>query len=402
METRSRRSILNNSEIPANEIKIERRFELPELCRIYLGRGGGFLYLLMAIFYLFLSQWMTGPMVGTGLATNIPINTGIFEVCSEDDFGSDLHPSGGCWNTYALYVLIYTVTVSLIACLELKEQAIFQVIMAILRFGVILSMTVYSVVSFVNEDSHSRTSNATVTFHEDIPYTRFNLNGFLATVPVIVYAQMLETSIPSITQPISNKRGLVFLYSAVFLSTTLLYGTLGVAVALYKQNDVKELCTANWEELTGPKHSGIVRAFSYFIVLFPSLEAWSGYSITTLVMANMVENMFIKDPKRMLDRSTRAVHRFSWAVVPLIGSIYITDFVDLSKYGGLIAFFVVFWFPAFLQYRSKQVCRALFLPVDTPYSSWYSGNGVVLFVFVVGVVMTVATFVGFMLPGNLS
>lgn len=403
MESKTR-SVLNNDESSMNEIKLDRRFELPELCKIYLGRVGGYFYLLVVLFYLFLAQWMTGPMIGTGLTTNIPLNTGIFTKCTENSFGRDIHPSSGCWNTYALYVAIFTAIVALIACLELKEQAIFQVTISILRFCVILFMIGYSIVSIVSsvgEESYSHTSISNATT-QDNDYTRFHLNGFLATIPVIVYAQMLQASIPSLTQSISNKSHLVFFYSTVFLAITLFYGAVGVAVALYKKNDVKQLCTANWEQLTTSEHSGIIRVLSFVVVLFPTLEALSGYSLTTLVMANMAESMCVKDPRRMLDRVTRAVHRFFWAVVPLIGSIYITNFVSLNKYAGLIGFFVVFWFPAILQYRSKQVSRALFLPVETPYTSWYSGNGVVLFLFMVGVVLTVTTFVGFMLPGSLS
>ena len=36
------------------------------------------------------------------------------------------------------------------------------------------------------------------------------------------------------------------------------------------------------------------------------------------------------------------------------------------------------------------------------FRAWYSGNAMIVTVFVYGVVITVATFVGFVLPGNLS
>ena len=345
---------------------------------------------------------MTNPIIGTGLGTNIPINTGIFRQCSEDDFGHYLHPTGGCWNTYSLFVLIFAAIVVPISCLELKQQAVFQVIMAIARFVVLLAMAVYSVISAADTQYHTGTSNITVTSEGDIPYTDFNINGFLAAVPVFMYAQMLEGAIPSLSQPISNKRNLVLLYTIAFVVTSFLYGFVGVTVAIYKRNDVKEVCTANWEDLTGSEYSVALRALSYFIVLFPSLDACSGYPITVLVMADTVESAFINDPRHMPNRVTRPVHRFVWAMIPIICSVFMTNVLDLNKYAGLAGFFVVFWFPPLLQYRSKEVSRKLLLSETTPYSSWYSGNAMVVTVFVYGVVITVATFVGFLLPGNLS
>lgn len=345
---------------------------------------------------------MASPIIGTGLATIIPINTGIFRQCSEDDFGSHMHPTDGCWNTYALVVLMFAVIVVPIACLELKEQAVIQVIMAIFRLVMLLVMCVYSLISVVGRDTDTHPSNTTVESDDTIHSTEFNINGLLAAVPVIVFAQMLEVAIPSLSQPVSNKRRLVLLYTVVFVVTTLIYGILGVTVATYLRNDVLEVSTANWESLTRPRYTAALRGLSYFVVLFPSFDVLSSYPITVTVMANMVENMYKDDPHQMPDRVTRVVHRFFWAVVPMIGSVFLTNLVDLGKYSGLIAFFAVFWFPALLQYRSKQASMALFLHADTPYSSWYSSNIMVMIVFVFGVVVTVATFVGFFLPGSLS
>ncbi|XP_062509260.1 transmembrane protein 104 homolog [Corticium candelabrum] len=395
IETRA----LRNSEVvdcQVGEIRTDRRFELPELCQIFLGRVTSICYLLALLFYLFLSQWMASPIIGTAVATNMPINSGVFRQCNEKDFGPHLHPTDGCWNTYALSVLLFSVVIIPLSCLELKELAVIQVIMALFRFIMLLVMSIYSIVSVAEEDDSSDTSS------DDDVFTKFNIQGLLAAVPVFVFAQMLQSSIPSLTQPISNKRRLVVFYSAVFLVTTILYSMVGVTVAMYKKNNILEVCSANWKSLTSPEHGAAVRALSYFIVLFPAIDIWSAYPLTVIIMANMVENMYNNDPMQTPSRATRVVHRFFWATMPIVASVFITNLVILDKYDGLIAYFIVFWFPALLQYKSRKVCEELCLSTDTPYSSWYSGNKVVLVVFLFGIVVTLATFVGFVLPGSLS
>jgi amino acid permease len=167
---------------------------------MFLGRAGTFIYLLFFLPCIFFTLWMANPIVGTSLGINIPINTGVFRQCSKDDFSHYLHPSDGCWNTYSLFVLIFAAIVVPMSCLELKEQALFQMTMAVGRFLTLLTMSIYSVVAAAETSYHTGTSNTTVT-SGDISYAKFDINGFLAAVPVFVYALSLQPSIPSLSQP---------------------------------------------------------------------------------------------------------------------------------------------------------------------------------------------------------
>lgn len=388
---------INNADIQDKRspfrITTGRKFEVTELCRIFIGRLGGSVYMVIVLFYLWIGQWLTAPVAGTAWSTLLPVDNGVFRQCTHDDFKGVNHPTGGCWNLYALCVLFFGFIVVPMSCLDIKEQQVIQVFMTLMRFVLIGCIIIYSIsAEIIDSEKHS---------HKSIPWFDFHANGFLAAIPVVVYAQMLHLSIPTLVQPVSNKRVLTRLLTAVLVTTTIIYGLLGVTVAIYQKSDINEVCTLNWQVHTKAKNIAL-RILSYFIVLFPSLDVCSAYSLYVSVMANLVDYLITGSPSRTPDRLTRTVHRFFWATTPLIGAVFLSDIVVLDKYSGLLAFFVAFWFPAILQYRSQVICDHLFGHSATPYSSWWSSQLFIYSVFVVGVAITIATFVGFVLPDSLS
>ena len=370
---------------------------MPELCRIFIGRVGGSVYLVIVLFYVWIGQWLTTPVAGTAWSSLLPVDNGVFRQCDHKEFKGVYHPTDGCWNLYALCILFFGVLVVPISCLDIKEQQIIQVFMTIMRFVLIGCIIIYSITAEIIDSTEKNSGSSNQT----IPWFEFHYNGFLAAIPVVVYAQMLHLSIPTLVQPVSNKRILARLLIAVLTTTTLIYGTLGVTAAIYLKDGTNEVCTLSWQVHTKARNIAL-RILSYFIVLFPSFDVCSAYSLYVNVIANLVDYLITGNPRRTPDRLTRTVHRFFWATTPLIGGVFLSDIVVLDKYAGLLAFFIAFWFPAILQYRSQVICDRLFGYSVTPYSSWWSSRPFIYSVFAVGVVVTIATFVGFTLPNTLS
>ena len=48
------------------------------------------------------------------------------------------------------------------------------------------------------------------------------------------------------------------------------------------------------------------------------------------------------------------------AVLPLIGSLFITNLAYIAKYVGLLGLFICYFFPIMLQLRSQYVCHKMF------------------------------------------
>ena len=118
---------------------------------------------------------------------------------------------------------------------------------------------------------------------------------------------------------------------------------------------------------TGPGNPGALRALSYYLILFPSLDTLSAFP---LVLQAVTNNIYCLLTGR--DTSEEVKHRYDWllllllrlsfAVVSIVAGFGIANLVQVLKYGGLVGFCVLL-FPAFLQFQSIRVCKKLFVAV---------------------------------------
>ena len=111
--------------------------------------------------------------------------------------------------------------------------------------------------------------------------------------------------------------------------------------------------------------STALRAFSYFILLSPVPDVYSAYPLVVLVTK---DNLFMvitgqdaitgnseKEERRTKVRKKVILMTLSAiiTVVPLIGSFFVANLVDIIRYGGLLGFSQACFFPALLQLKSQ-------------------------------------------------
>ena len=118
---------------------------------------------------------------------------------------------------------------------------------------------------------------------------------------------------------------------------------------------------------TVPGNPGALRALSYYLILFPSLDTLSAFP---LVLQATTNNIYCLLTGR--DTSEEAKHRYDWllllllrllvAVVSILAAFGIANLVQVLKYGGFVAFGILI-FPALLQFQSIRVCKKLFVAV---------------------------------------
>lgn len=115
-------------------------------------------------------------------------------------------------------------------------------------------------------------------------------------------------------------------------------------------------------------HSPQLRALSYYLVLFPSLDVCSAYP---LVVHTITNNIYTVVTGR--DSSKKAKHRFGRydlliqlvmrffaAVIPIVAALFVSNLVQVLKYAGIMGFWMCFFFPTALQLQSQRVCKKLF------------------------------------------
>ena len=121
-----------------------------------------------------------------------------------------------------------------------------------------------------------------------------------------------------------------------------------------------------------------LRALSYFLILFPSLDVMSAYPLATICIAN---NIYMVITGR--DTSEKGRWKYDWllrlfirlfsAILPLVLGFAAANLVFIITYAGLLGFVTYFLVPAVLQLRSIYVCKKMFNP-QPPKPDMSSGS----------------------------
>lgn len=264
--------ITDDSKHPIFEISLRRKFEIVELCEIFFNKWVKYLYLVILSIYCFLAAWSFSTVGGSSWALNVPYHFGRVNTCASDAFHHSVLPTDeGCRNAYYFSLFIFAVIVVTLSLLDLKEQAIIQMILGLLRFLTVLAIIIYSITRVVeggnactdvhgspniSEDvdnwfgnfDHTNSSNITnsssITIRDIV--VKFDPKSWLTTIPIFTYAFILHQGIASLTHPIKQKRHMWYLILAMFLTAITCYMSLGVIAPLWFNASVQETVTLNF------------------------------------------------------------------------------------------------------------------------------------------------------------
>ena len=438
---------------PRYEIRQTRKFEPIEMCEIFLTKWGKYLYMVVWTLNCFLTGWSFTTVAASAWSTNIPFRGSNIEQCSGEDFLRVLIPEDDqCWHAYMICVLLFAAIVVPLSLIDLSEQALLHMVLGILRFLTIGMIILYAVVKLslgTNECRFTLERNASLFLSRNVSDTytlssdntsvlttafgfsdlsrivfRFDVKGWLVSIPVITFALMLHQGIPTLTHPIREKHLLRQFMVSMYSIATISYLSLGVVVPLWFKANIQETCTLNWVRcmllcvcvcvcvrvrvrvhvrvciyqciyhlhlhigngmcvcmceieilahtriqvplLSDPDVHPAIRALSYYLVLFPSIDVISAYPLTIHAIAN---NIFMilggRDTSRKSKHPTRdcILHytiRFVCAVLPIVAALFISNLVYVLKYAGMTGFVICFLFPTALQLRSIWVCSREF------------------------------------------
>lgn len=247
--------------VPNFRISLSRKFEVSEMSQVFVGRWLKIVYLLILTIHSFLACLSYSTVTGSAWSVNLPLNFSTLEECSDKDFFHQLLPGGGCLNAYRFSLFLFAVVVIPLSLLDLKDQAVVQFLLGVLRFvtlgGIILYCFVYMVQGYFiysckdpvpvlySNNSHTIDWNNTLISMKEIAL-HFDFKGWIIAIPVFVYALTLHQGIPSLTHPIKQKQWLRGLFNVLFVSVVSIYGVLGLMVSLWFRNCTNETCTLNW------------------------------------------------------------------------------------------------------------------------------------------------------------
>ncbi len=125
-------------------------------------------------------------------------------------------------------------------------------------------------------------------------------------------------------------------------------------------------------DLSQSGNSPQLRALSYYLVLFPSLDVCSAYPLVVHTITNNIYTVLMgrdssKSAKHRFgkyDLLIQLTMRFLVAILPIMAALFVSNLVYVLKYAGMIGFGMCFFFPTALQLQSQFVCKRLF---NRPY-----------------------------------
>ena len=132
-------------------------------------------------------------------------------------------------------------------------------------------------------------------------------------------------------------------------------------------------------------NNGGIRALSYYLLLFPSIDVCSAYPLVIHTIANNIYTVaFCRDTTKKskhpkLDYCLYLIIKLFSALLPIVAALFISNLVVVLKYAGLMGFFISLLFPTALQIRSIWVCNKEFetLKLQSGNTGTNSGNRII-------------------------
>lgn len=279
---------------PKFEITSKRKFEVSEMCEVFISKYVKFVYLAILSVYGFMANWTFSTVAGSAWALNIPFHHfANLEMCREDAFLHNVLPSGtGCLYAYYFSLSLFAIVVVTLSMFDLKEQAVVQLILGLLRFITVAALVLFCLVRVIQGGDacveELGMSNLTTDSHINVgigaTVAKFDPRGWLVAIPVFTFAFLFHTGISSLTHPIKQKQYLHWLILAMFLASTVCYLSLGFMVPLWFRASIQETCTLNWVSFF------LFLLFLFFNQFHPPLPF---FVIPKSLVCNQLEELYV-------------------------------------------------------------------------------------------------------------
>ncbi|KAJ3423884.1 hypothetical protein M0812_29515 [Anaeramoeba flamelloides] len=373
---------------PTFELK-KRKFEINELCYIFMGRNGKRFYTVALSMYILGSLWSYSAVFAQTITTMLPISG----ITKGDTCEIDQPFSVNCNKNYILYLVLFAIFAIPVACRDLAEQKILQISLTIFRFVAVFVIILTTVLAMYtsNEDHYQNKNTPYIA-----SYSLFNIHGSSIIFGSCVFSQVVHHSATIIAETVREKSKVRKIFNSAFLTTFLIYYTLGVVCSLYFGPNTKSIVTLNWLDYSGgiAPSSYWATFIKFVVVLFPAVDILSAFPINVVTLGTGLYNFFIPESTRKNQKNLKKkkiLFRLVAAIPPIIGSMIIKEIPVLIVINGITGCFISYIIPAVLQYKSKQICKRIFKKDETPYSNFTSKRKIVMTILGFGVIALIIT-----------
>lgn len=315
------------------------------------------LYIVLFYCYTAGSEVAFSSIFATSFASNVPL--GSQSTCDMYE-NSDL--MGNCRWKYMVYISIFSVFMLYFTIGGLKEQLWMQMFMTCMRFVV---MTFVILVCLFSAMTHS--SLESDDYNEaNVPHAAsFRYLG--QALPIITFASLYQTQLPSIVEQMRNKdRTVPRVLAAVTFMSLFYYLLLGliVPVAIAK---VPSESTMAFRHFSAGRSQSERPWWTYFIehlvVIFPALDVFSSFPLMSVALSdNLMSLVYGSVPKNSIPRVGYYGLKLAACVPPLIVAMMEYNLGEVLDWAGLFGFFLIPFMIPMCHIAARKV-----LPVESQY-----------------------------------
>eukprot|EP00519_Triparma_laevis_P008143 CAMPEP_0182503332 /NCGR_PEP_ID=MMETSP1321-20130603/15133_1 /TAXON_ID=91990 /ORGANISM="Bolidomonas sp., Strain RCC1657" /LENGTH=479 /DNA_ID=CAMNT_0024708485 /DNA_START=47 /DNA_END=1482 /DNA_ORIENTATION=+ len=351
-----------------------RKFEVVELCSMFLGDKGSSTYIFTLGLYMYGTLWAYTSVFANACSYALPLSK-IFGVGVDD---------------YLVYVAVFASVVVPLTCMELKEQVAVQVFLSLCRFLMVIVMV--GSVSYAMHATTAQFDDQTSCHGSSL----VNFSGLYKMLPIAVYANIFHHSIPGLSSPVADKSKLSMIFGSTFAFGMIAYGLIGGVVAWYFGDSIDQSANLNWvgyhagtgaqtPEGNWTHKSWLTAAIAYFVVVFPATDVVSAFPLNGITLGNSLMGMWFGPDIRDYENDVNIVRYFRlMAAVPsIIGACFVRDLGFITAYTGITGFAIAFTFPALLNVNSKRACNRAGIDSATAYTKSFVSSD--LFSYVVAI-----------------
>jgi len=386
----------------------EQKFEIAELCGMFLGNGARRMYVASISVYFYGTLWAYSTVFAHSWSNLLPL--------------SGLQQA----ESYFVYLAWWGVIQCSWCLFELDEQVLVQVLMAIGRVLMVLVMILTVVVcDATGNDSFNLPSDAPGHKTYGGSFRLWDMSNLYIILPIGFYANVMHHSVPTLVKPLLDKTQAGSIFATAFCISFVCYLVLALTVGSYFGKYANPSSNLNWmeykgfnpsEQLLGSSYvaaaahpSGVhshgsaevkvdvataelaplyARLFTLFVVIFPSLDVASAYPLNAITLGNNLMATYYGPtamPAAERSWSKRSFWRLLAAAPPVIAAGCVRDLGPITAYTGLTGIIIALVTPSALAHASEAALKSLNIPHNTAFSLPGTGGAFSLAVIAIGV-----------------
>jgi amino acid permease len=345
--------------LTGNWIVGSERYEVSDLCSIFMGKWTKFAFLFLLSIYSYGTLWSFCAVFSKAMSSTFPLG----------DY------------SYEIYLIVYALIVIPLTCMDVTEQIKVQVFLAFCRLVVVILM-VGSV--FYGLSTHTKRFNA-IENNFDTSHL-IHWSSLHIILPVSTFAFIFTHNIPVISEPVNDKRQLHWIYLSTALLCFVGYTSIGIFVSLYFGTDILSSCNLNWADPTDTTSPlshlplGLAQLISLYIVIFPALDVVSAFPLNAITLGNNLLVLFLNHTEHVDHTEIPAYYKYLYRLCASVPSFFLayclSDVGTITDFTGIAGFFLGFLFPPLVAEFSERYFLQRGWNPKTAYSFQYLTSSV--------------------------